>query len=81
MKTIKKVLRSMQSKTVKKQAYKSKNHKQDEMVMIEEDMLAERKQQLKNSIQNLKEMIEVAERQDPNLKRKLMFDGDVEKEK
>ena len=55
--------------------------KQDEMVMIEEDMLAERKQQLKNSIQNLKEMIEVAERQDPNLKRKLMFDGDVEKEK
>ena len=71
----------MQSKTVKKQAYKSKNHKQDEMVMIEEDMLAERKQQLKNSIQNLKEMIEVAERQDPNLKRKLMFDGDVEKEK
>ena len=44
-------------------------------------MLKVRKAALAKSVQDLKEMIVVAERADPNIRRQKMFGGDNEKEK
>ena len=77
MRIVKKVLNAEKSKSQQRQAYKSANHKRNPLEIMEEEMLKERKLRLKKSIRDLREMIEVTEAQDPQLKRKMLFNGSL----